>query len=932
MRRLEIILVSLLVAGFGALERPVPANDVPAGAPGEDDAHFETRIRPLLSERCFGCHGPERQEADLRLDQRDAVLAGEGGTVSPEGIGPVVVPGQPDQSRLIQVIRYSDSDVQMPPTGKLPEGTIALLTDWVRGGAHWPAAATPPAAAPAPRTPSGEVDVRAVAASHWAYRPVTRRNPPAVSHPERTVGEIDRFVLAALEQRGLTLSPEADRRTLIRRASFDLLGIPPGYAEVEAFCRDRQPDAYERLIDRLLASPLYGERWARHWLDVARYADTKGYVFTENRFYPWSSTYRDYVISSLNADKPYDRFVLEQLAADLLGLPDRDPALAALGFLTVGRRFLNSEHDIIDDRIDVVGRGLLGMTLTCARCHDHKYDPISSEDYYSLYGVFASCYEPEVGPLLGDEPATAEYRAYVAELQTRQQAVADYRQQVHTEMLALARAHAGDYLLAAAQRARLLPAEGEVAFAHGAPRDRLIELWTEYLSARIRPEDPVLGPLARLRSDPSALPLPAEALSALNPLVRDRLKAEQPATAEELLRVYGRLLEEVDEQGRTAPAEGADPDGDADPARAALRQILTGPGSVSDVPLEDTERRLFGRDHRDELRRRARKVAEWEVSAPGAPPRAMVLLDKAEPVQGVVFVRGNPDRRGASVPRRFPRVLSEVAGEFDQGSGRLELARAIVSPQNPLTARVLVNRIWLGHFGRALVDSPSDFGLRTGPGAHAELLDWLAWTLVHVDGWSLKALHRRIMLSATYRQASRAEGDGLREDPENRLLWRRNLRRLEFEPMRDALLAVSGRLDLALGGRPVDIELQPASGRRSVYALIDRNNFPSLFRTFDLPSPDVSSAGRPVTTVPQQALYQMNGRFVQELADQLALAAGHESQTADTQIDWAYRRVLARDPVPDERALAARYLNEADGRLAELLHALLMTNEFLHVD
>ena len=347
---------------------------------------FESRVRPILVDRCIKCHGPKKQSSNLRLDSREAALKGGDS-------GPSLVPAKPEESLIIQAVAQTHEDLKMPPGGKLPEPAVAIIRQWVALGAPWSANtgqdnASVPTKGHDPAPP------------HWSFQPVGSPSPPPVEDRNWAGSPVDAFVLARLEAAGLTPSARADKRTLIRRATIDLWGIPPTAEEIEAFELDSTPDAFARLVDRLLASPRYGERWGRHWLDVARYADTKGYVFTQDRRYPYAYTYRDYVIKALNADLPYDRFVLQQLAADQLPRGDDPRALAAMGFLTVGRRFLLDQNEIIDDRIDVVCRGLLGLTVTCARCHDHKFDPIPTEDYYSLYGVFASSIEPAELPLL----------------------------------------------------------------------------------------------------------------------------------------------------------------------------------------------------------------------------------------------------------------------------------------------------------------------------------------------------------------------------------------------------------------------------------------------------------------------------------------------------------------------------------------------------
>jgi mono/diheme cytochrome c family protein len=730
---------------------------------------FEKNVRPLLVSKCQSCHGAKRQQGGLRLDSRAGLLKG-----SDNGV--IVENGNPDKSRLIQALRYN-GEIQMPPKGKLPDEAIAKLTEWVKRGAPWPDDVVKGA--------GHSQSVADVRRTHWAFQPVEKARPPAVKNAEWIKTPLDAFVLAKLEAKALRPSPEAERRTLIRRLTFDLHGLPPTPREVADFENDRSPDAYARLVDRLLASPRYGERWGRHWLDVARYADSKGYVFTDERRYPFAYTYRDYVLRAFNEDLPYDQFVVQQLAADRLPLGDDKRPLAALGYLTLGRRFLNNIHDIIDDRIDVTMRGMQAMTVGCARCHDHKFDPIPTRDYYSLYGVFASSIEPKELPLIGQAEQSPELAAFEKELAKRKEAVEKYRTDNKDEL-----------------------------------------------------------------------------------------------------------------------AKG-------------------------------------NRKFRDGLRALRKKVDQWQATSPAAPPRAMVLIDKPKAETPQVFLRGNPNNRGASVPRQF---LEVVAGDnrqpFHEGSGRLELARAIADRKNPLTARVLVNRVWLHHFGAGLVRTPSDFGLRGEPPTHPELLDWLAATFMD-DGWSIKKLHRLILLSNTYRQANNDDPHLLQIDPENRLLARRNRQRLDFEALRDSLLAAAGRLDPKMGGRAVELTTAPFSPRRTVYGFIDRQNLPGLFRTFDFASPDTSTPQRYTTTVPQQALFLMNSPFVAEQARYFVQRPEVAGQAkAEEKIKTMYKIAYGRPAEADEIALGLRFVTEASKGEAGLSPAawqryaqvLLLSNEFAFVD
>jgi hypothetical protein len=914
-----------------------------ASAPAAaDDAerYFETHVRPLLVKRCQECHGPSKQQSDFRIDTRAGLMAGVDGT-------PAVVPGKPDDSRLLQVLAYSEDDAQMPPDGKLPQEEIDILTKWVADGAVWPADDEEPATGLGifARTAAGEIDFVAEADEHWAYQPIRKPTPPQVAAADKVRSPIDRFLLARLEAEGFTYSPPAEPRTVLRRAQFDLLGLPPTFEEMEQFATSTSPTAYQERLERLLASPAYGQRWARHWLDIARYADTRGYVFTQNPKYPFAYTYRDYVVRAFNDDKPFDRFIVEQLAADRLGLDESHPDLAALGFLTVGRRFLNREPDIIDDRIDVVTRGFMGMTLACARCHDHKYDPIPTADYYSLYGVFNSSHEPEDLPVIGQPDDSPQYRAYREELARREQAVTDYINRSHAELLEHARARVGDYLQAVVKSAGKLPPGVEPIYEHGAPREKLTRLWQHKIEERIKQNDPVFiawGALAALPVDDFAAraaelinkyaSAPEGEAPPINSGVWAALQQAPPQSMLQVAHIYATLLKQADaewQQLQSAAAEGAAPQRLVDEAGEQLRRVLTGPGSVTDVP---TGEQLFERDHRDELVKLRRKVSEWDSESPGAPPRAMVMRDKDKPVTPVVFLRGTPGRNGPQVPRRFPQILTGGESvEFTDGSGRLELARQIASPDNPLTARVIVNRIWRHHFGTGLVSTPSDFGTRSDPPTHPQLLDWLAASLIEHD-WSIKWLHREIMTSAAYRQQSNDRPDARKVDPENRLLWRMNRKRLEFEPMRDAMLAVADRLDPAVGGRPVDIEDNTETGRRSIYAFIDRNNFSPLLRTFDYPSPDAHSSGRPLTFVPQQTLYAMNAPFPQQMASHVAQRpVVRDAATAQEQAKALYQIVLSREPSPEELQLAVGFL-DGEGNAEQLAQALLLTNEFLFVD
>jgi hypothetical protein len=925
--------LALAPTGAAWAEEP-PAADAPTPAATQEQLDFfEQHIRPLLAAHCYQCHGSQKQEYGLRLDSREGALRGSDN-------GPVIVPGDPDASRLLEAVGYRNADLQMPPDGKLPDEEIAALREWIAAGAAWPDDGI-----------AGSQHAETWR-SHWAFQPVRQPPLPPVSDPAWCATPVDAFVLARLDAAGLSPSPEADRRTLIRRLSFDLLGLPPTWEEVQTFERDTSADAYAQLVERLLASEHYGERWGRHWLDVARYADSKGYKFFGSNL-SFGYTYRDWVVRAFNADLPYDQFVARQLAADRLVTADDNRDLAALGYLTVGRRFLEDQPDIIDDRIDVVSRGLLGLTVTCARCHDHKFDPIPTADYYSLYGVFAASVERTRSLRVASQQSEA-HRAYEQELVLRQTTLDDYFARRHAELKTEFRARTAEYLLAG-QKARSGPPRDRFMFVEvpGQLAEIVIERWRVYLDYTARGHDPVFAPwhaLAALSEEEFAGQAPAlcaqfaaggTAEAPINPLVAP-LFDPPPANLDELAQRYAALLADVDRQWHALQVEAVAtrqnlPEALPDADREQLRRVLYGPIAPPDVPPSDVEF-LVGRPGQAEINALRGKLEEWERQAPAGYQRAMTLEDSDELARSnpYVFVRGKASNFGPEVPRQF---LAALAGEgrrpFEQGSGRLELAQAIASPENPLTARVLVNRVWGWHFGTGLVGTPSDFGLRSETPTHPELLDWLAAQFV-ADGWSLKSLHRQIVLSATYRQASHVRPECAAADPDNRLLWRANRRRLDLEAMRDALLAASGRLDRTVGGFAVDL----ATPRRTIYAYIDRGALPGMLRTFDFANPDTHAPQRFSTTVPQQALYLLNSPFVLEQARALA-ARPEVTAQADpaARIARLYEAALGRAPTEEEVELGRQFVEAPRGPAGspitpweEFAQALLLTNEFVFVD
>ncbi len=910
------------------------------GVSSEEARFFEAKVRPALASHCISCHGPSRQAGGLRLDSREAIL--EGGAS-----GPAAVEKKPAESPLIRAARGTgevhEEALENPPEKKDRQA----LERWVRIGLPWPAADKAGKS-------GGEAD--AEHHSHWAFQPVERPALPEVEHTEWVRSPVDRFILAKLEAKGIEPGRRADARTLFRRVTFDLVGLPPTPKDLDAFLADRRPGAFARVVDRLLASPHYGERWGRHWLDVARYANTKGAVFQEEARFGFAYTYRDYVVDAFNADLPYDRFIKEQLAADKLDLGKGNAELAAMGFLTVGRRFLNNRHEIIDDRIDVTTRGLMGLTVMCARCHDHKYDPVPIEDYYSLYGVFASSREPEMYPLLGEPRQTQGYKKFQKELEERKKKRRDYLEKTRKNILGEVRKKADLYLVRAAEK--ITGAETLEEKTVSGLREGMVRRWVRYLKG-VEPTHPVFGLWARFADlDKEQFAKGAKRLlgrlgeieqkmdGRYNRLVKKALQADPPTSLVDVARTYGDLLVGAQKRWKKTQKKKAEAKELPDPAREALRQALRANGAPTQFDLE-TARKLFKRSERRKAEKLQKKIDKWKVVSPNAPPRAMVLRDRKEPRTPHVFKRGNPNRKGKKVPRRFPRVLAGPDRKpfAEDASGRLDLAEAIVRRDNPLTARVLVNRVWMHHFGEPLVKGPSDFGVRSPNPSHPKLLDYLASYFMD-HGWSIKALHRLILRSSTYQQTSRFREKAYRKDPENRLLWQMNRQRLELEPLRDAMLAVAGRLDRRIGGRPVKIHKKPYPRRRSVYAFIPRAGYdrklPTLFRIFDLASPDQTVPRRPHTTVPQQGLFLMNWPFVIEQAK--AFASRPDVRNAGGPADRArrmYRLAYGRPPDASEVDWALAFVEEAKGEdrdegapgpWAQLAHALLMTNEFMYVD
>ena len=920
---------------------PFLAATLMAAASEEPDARqiefFEKHIRPILVNHCYKCHSAQagQRKGDLQLDSRQALLKGG-------GRGLVIVPGDPENSLLVRAVRFTDPDLRMPPEkdgGKLSESQIHALESWVAMGA------------PDPRTEKVQRSTIEQhmdrSKQHWAFQPVRKPAVPQVQTPDSGVqNSIDAFVLSRLQESGLQLSSRADKRTLIRRATFDLTGLPPTPEEVDAFIVDTDLQAYENLIDRLLASPDYGERWGRHWLDVARYADTHGAIFSGDDSLPYAWTYRDWVIRALNDDLPYDQFLVQQLAADQLQPGVGHPSLAALGFLTVGRkRNRNVDDECLDDRIDLVGRGLMGLTVACARCHDHKLEPVTTRDYYSLYGIFKTSVEPKPWPLIHKKEPDPDYQFYKTKKERLQAKRSDSLTKLVNQRKTEFRAAVGDYLIAAndAVNAKMTEAQIEDMAKQRKINHHIIKRWKEALNSDVAQKEysAILTPWLEFAaiSDvdwerqagvlAAGFASNASKPNKLNLRVAS-LFVEPPTDLKDLASRYGKLFAQVDRQWREL-IQADDLEGDPsqqpeslpDSEDEALRAVLYGENS----PLDENEStflsaqlELLSDAERNRLTDLEQKVKKLEKH-PGAPARAMALQDDANRFQAKVFVRGNPKSTGPATPPKFLEVLAGPdREEFTKTtSGRLELAQAIASPDNPLTSRVFVNRIWAWHFGTGLVDTPSDFGFQGQPPVHPELLDWLASRFM-ADGWSIKKLHRLIMLSATYQQRSFLDPTVAAIDPEVRLLWRFPGRPLEFEALRDSFLAVSRSLDRTIGGHPAKLtESQPVP-RRTVYGLVDRRFLPGLFRNFDFPDPNFTASSRSRTAVSPQALYLLNSPFMIDAARRLAAhvhsitGSNSKADSPESFVRALYQAAFQREPSGDEILLACNFIQSDPGQ------------------
>lgn len=991
------------------------ASAVQAASPA-DIEFFEKRIRPLLANNCQECHGSKQQKGGLRLDSRAALMRGGDS-------GPALVPGQSADSLLMDAVEYDPFGYQMPPKGKLPAEQIADLATWINAGAPWPGGEDAPPLEEAP-TADAVVNRRETL---WSFQPLAENTPPDVKRTEWPRGAIDQFILARLEAAGLQPAPRADRAALLRRLSFDLIGLPPTREELAAFLADDSPDAYEKQVDRLLASPHFGERWARHWLDLVRYAETRGHEFDYEIPDAWR--YRDYLIRAFNDDLPYDQLLTEHIAGDLLPNPRMHPterwneSLLATGWWFLGEG-KHSPVDVqaeevtrIENQIDVFGKAFLGLTIGCARCHDHKFDPILQADFYALSGYMQSTRQDEC--FIDDPALFAPGLESLDEWQaTRQRLVIEHLiAQVEENRDTVAQALAGMKV-----RKRVLASEPQNGLATDF-RSGTYEHW--YTTGPAMMDRPTLPgavqetkvdgkPTLRLNTVPQGvsdargerLPgtLRSETFDLSTNRVHYRVAGENAQIrlvidGFQLIRnpIYGGLdikVQDGDEprwmsmdvslwKGRRAYVEvldngggwfrleqialsdGGPPETHAaeselgwsmDDFTAALKSLVEPKNDEQTMLAAEVVNRLLAANvvslaGLDAQLAELNKQRKTLLDALPNPRRGIGIVE-GTPEDDFLYIRGNHKSFGAKIPRRF---LASLGGEPDEtlaDSGRLELARQLTDPSNPLVSRAIVNRLWHHLMGRGIAATVDDLGVMGQPPTHPELLDWLARDLIE-NGWSLKSTIRQIVLSETYRQSGQSNPEAVAADPTNALWHHRPPRRLDAEAIRDGILLISGRLDSKMYGPSVLPHLtrfmegrgRPSSGpldgngRRSVYVNIRRNFLPPMFLVFDFPLPATTFGRRAVSNVPAQALTMLNDPFVLEEADRWGSGVAKQAnRSPEERIEAMYLAAFARKPTDEETAFAMVFLQgEPDSpgisetRWRELAHVLLNLKEFVYV-
>jgi hypothetical protein len=902
---------------------------------------FEKQIRPALLDQCIRCHGEEKRQGGLRLDSRQGWMTGGDS-------GPAIVPGKPEQSLLVEAVRYESTELEMPPKGVLPDTTIQAIEQWIRLGAPDPRHSDSPgrSANESPSVDQGR--------EFWSFQPIDRPELPSVAEASWPRNPIDRFVLSRLEQNGLQPAGDGDRTTLVRRAYFDLIGLPPTPEQIDDFVKDSSPHSYARLVDRLLDSPQFGQRWGRHWLDVVRFAQSSGGGRT--LLFPNAWRYRDYVIDSFNDDVPYDQFLMEQLAGDLLesaDWQDRRRMLVATAFLLIGPTNYEMqdkdilEMDVVDEQLDTIGKGMLGMTLGCARCHDHKFDPIPARDYYAMAGILKSTkamihsnvsqWNTAELPLSPAQEAAAmdhdvKLTAAKAELKQATQAWIDAggepnkkRGQSPTRSIDPTSIRGividddqaeriGDWTESTSTAGYVGP-----RYLHDAEDDKGNKsvIYRPQLASAGRYEIQIAYPESSNRS--TRVPVhvhhaDGETIVTVN--------QRQPPSINGHRTSLGKFDLDLDRDSRVVISTEGTSDGvviaDAIVFLAAGEPVVptTAPN------LEAPEQESPEQENEAELAlleaavdRLTNKVKSLEASAP-IHPVAMATTDDEDTGDIHLAIRGVVHNPGPIVRRGVLQVAS--TGQFPKiragQSGRRELALWIADRQNPLTARVMANRVWHWLIGSGIVPTVDNFGSMGERPSHDALLDHLASSFVD-DGWSVKSLIRRIMLSRTYQMDSRGHDTGADVDPDNRLLWRMNRKRLRAEDIRDSLLLISGDLDHTCGGPNLtagtksEYGYQFQSKRRSVYVPVFRNTLPEIFEVFDFADPNIQRGRRTSSTIVSQALLLMNHPWVIErsrsAANNLLRNVGPDCLS---RVEYAFGQVLGRKPTPDEMTVAVDFI------------------------
>jgi mono/diheme cytochrome c family protein len=892
---------------------------------------FEAKVRPILAANCYDCHG-DQQYGGLRLDSRDAILKG-GAT------GPAVVPGDPDKSLLIQAIRQSNEKLKMPKGGRLRPDEIDTLTDWVKAGAPWPAsAARATDAAPAGKPAAKPYIITSQQRALWSIQPIRKPPVPAVSHGDWAKTDIDRFVLANLERAGLAPVAATDKLTLIRRATLDLTGLPPTLEEIDAFQKDESPGAFATVVDRLLASPRYGETWGRLWLDVARYGeddyrslDPKGRGLNP---YPNAYLYRDWVIKAFNDDMPYDEFVRSQLAADLMGDAGRARRLPALGFLGLGPWYYDNgaveitRADERHDKVDVVSRGFLGLTVGCARCHDHKYDAIPTKDYYSLSGVFLN--SPYKEYPLAPKGVVDDYTEQDKKIEKKEKLLEEFMRTEGTQLSQTLALQASTYM-AAAWRVTGEPKEEVARVVDDQKLDfELFDRWLKFLAKppKFYPYLTKWQEMVKSGGSAKEAKTLADEFQALlldvmferkevndeNDVIKAKAlvgtKKKEPAklpsdfvTNDDFCPGCGLELKSmpIERQNLYTDAFQRDLADGFDPAQQFDRfkpGLLLFRGWGLERQLSADRRRYV-----DGLRSDVDKLRKDQ---PPKYPFVHGVSDVEKPVNLKVSLRGSAYNLGDEAPRHFLSILSAGDPEpFTKGSGRLELADAIL--KQPISIRVIVNRIWKGHFGTGLVDTPSNFGVMGERPTNPDLLEYLAQSFTD-DGLSIKKLHRAIMTSAVYQLSTEHNQVAFDKDSGNRLYWRANRYRMTAEQVRDSLLFVAGGLDTKMGGPSA--QLTPLYDRRTVYGRVSRYKLDEFLQLFDFPSPNLSAEKRFTTSVPLQRLFFMNSDFMQQQGERLAQRLAGEPDNR-ARIQKAYRLIFGRAPTDAETKAGLEFIASA---------------------